>query len=152
MKMMGNMKVFLVFDSVQSMDVALASDLLRKHFLEIRRWLSGEANRTRLCWIGITGLLIHGWSKENMIKIGAVWGRVVEIEDEKRGHLSAFKVEIVAIAGPTIRALENVVIAGAPINARFAATRSSRHPLHVHHTCNWQVMILNAFEHGNRSP
>ncbi|MED6114340.1 hypothetical protein PIB30_079315 [Stylosanthes scabra] len=76
---MGLMKALLVFDSVSNMETALASDLLRSHFLEVRKWSCGEANRTRLCWIEVTGLPVHGWSKENMWEIGEVWGRAVKV-------------------------------------------------------------------------
>ncbi|MED6151182.1 hypothetical protein PIB30_079974 [Stylosanthes scabra] len=45
-----------------------------------------------------------------MQKIGEVWGRVGEIEEEKEGHFSNFRVRIVSNPGPTIRALAIVMI------------------------------------------
>ncbi|MED6109832.1 hypothetical protein PIB30_037140, partial [Stylosanthes scabra] len=38
----------------------------------------------------------------------------------------------------------------APIDARFAATRSSRHPLRIHHTCNgWELEWRIEHENGD---
>ncbi|MED6171537.1 hypothetical protein PIB30_041600 [Stylosanthes scabra] len=44
-KMLGSMKVLLVFNSKQSRDEALESEALIKHFLEVRRWIKLEVNR-----------------------------------------------------------------------------------------------------------
>ncbi|MED6219590.1 hypothetical protein PIB30_037124 [Stylosanthes scabra] len=71
-RMLGAMTVMMVFDSTQNMDKMMESNTLAKHFLKIRKWTSGEANRTRECWIEVSGLPLHGWTKENMLKIGNV--------------------------------------------------------------------------------
>ncbi|MED6132390.1 hypothetical protein PIB30_018592 [Stylosanthes scabra] len=84
-KMMGSMKMLLVFDSKQNMEEALGSSYLLNHFLDIRRWTKGEVNNTRRSWIEVLGLPCHGWAKSNMEKIGE---------------------------GPTIQAFADVVLEG----------------------------------------
>ncbi|MED6181971.1 hypothetical protein PIB30_024444 [Stylosanthes scabra] len=110
-RMMGAMKIVMTFDVVQSMEEALSSDCFLNHFLEVRRWSRGEANRTRDCWIEVTGLPLHGWTTKNMEKIAKVWGKVITIERAKDDHCSYFRALIVMNLGPTIRAMANVVIA-----------------------------------------
>ncbi|MED6111425.1 hypothetical protein PIB30_052167 [Stylosanthes scabra] len=58
----------------------------------------------------VTGLPMQGWTRSNMERIGNVWGRVVQIEEEEGGHYNYFRVQIVAGIGPTICAIANVVI------------------------------------------
>ncbi|MED6193143.1 hypothetical protein PIB30_016237 [Stylosanthes scabra] len=86
-KMCGPLKIFLVFASVCEADEALQLESLRS-------------------------LPIHGWTKENMKRIGRVWGQVVQIEEEEGGHYNYFRVQIIANISPTIRALASVEIGG----------------------------------------
>ncbi|MED6107465.1 hypothetical protein PIB30_014316 [Stylosanthes scabra] len=83
LKRMGSMKLLLVFDTTQNMEEALDSEDMKNYFLEVRKWSSGEANRTRKVCLEVIGLPIHGWSKENMAKIGEVWGRLLKVEEEE---------------------------------------------------------------------
>ncbi|MED6208171.1 hypothetical protein PIB30_042624 [Stylosanthes scabra] len=109
-KMIGPMKVLLIFDTPQEAEKALDSEKLKRHFLELRWATIGEANWNRKYWIMVTGLPMHGWTKDNMEKIGRVWGRVIQIEEEICGHYNFFRVQIVANIGPSICALAAVVI------------------------------------------
>ncbi|MED6225438.1 hypothetical protein PIB30_093734 [Stylosanthes scabra] len=109
-KMMGSIKALMIFDSAQSMQSALQLDSLRKHLLEVRRWSIGEVNRSRKLWLEIIGLLIHGWTRDNMLKIGNVWGRVLEVEEAEETHYSFFRVLVAANASPAIRAWATIVI------------------------------------------
>ncbi|MED6224891.1 hypothetical protein PIB30_088507 [Stylosanthes scabra] len=68
--MLGSMKLLMVFNSVESMEEAFNSPQLWNHFLEVRKWSSGEANSSRRAWIEVIGLLLHGWSEENIRRIG----------------------------------------------------------------------------------
>ncbi|MED6207800.1 hypothetical protein PIB30_038993 [Stylosanthes scabra] len=109
-RMPGAMKVMMVFDSTQNMDKMMESNTLAKHFLEIRKWTSGEANRTKECWIEVSRLPLHGWTRENMLKIGNVWGKAMDIEEMAEGHYSYFRVLVVTNIGPRIWAMANIVI------------------------------------------
>ncbi|MED6124577.1 hypothetical protein PIB30_060102 [Stylosanthes scabra] len=109
-KMMGTMKMLLIFSSVQGAEKALQSDNLLSHFMEVRRWTTGEANRSRRFWLEVTGLPLHGWNKENMHKIGQVWERVLKVEEEEERHFSYFRVLVKANAGPSIRAWVTIEI------------------------------------------
>ncbi|MED6202614.1 hypothetical protein PIB30_107317, partial [Stylosanthes scabra] len=73
--MMGDMKMLMEFDSMESMEKAYESPVLGNYFLEIRKWSPGEINRNRRMWIKVTCLPLHRWSKANMISIGSVWGK-----------------------------------------------------------------------------
>ncbi|MED6204606.1 hypothetical protein PIB30_010460 [Stylosanthes scabra] len=106
---MGSMKILMVFESSTKMEEALDSNKLTDHFLEVRIWSEGEANKTRDVWLEVTGLLLHGWCDENMRTIGNVWGRVIKVGDDE-GHFSSFRVLVAANMGPLIRAVAIVVI------------------------------------------
>ncbi|MED6193900.1 hypothetical protein PIB30_023565 [Stylosanthes scabra] len=111
-KMVGDMKVLMLFNSKENMEDAMKLEKMKRFFLEIRRWRPGEANRTRKFWLEITGLPIDGWSKVNMIKIGEVWGKVLEVEEAEGGHYSFFCVLVVANTGPLIRSWATIMING----------------------------------------
>ena len=49
--------------------------------------------QTRRVWIECWGLPIHGWSEENISKIGEVWRKVIEV-DMKLVDISFAKVLI----------------------------------------------------------
>ncbi|MED6138501.1 hypothetical protein PIB30_074801 [Stylosanthes scabra] len=108
-KILGDMKILMIFNSKENMEEAMGSEKMKSYFLDTRRWRPGEANRTRKFWLEITGLPIDGWS-ENMIKIGEVWGKVLKVEEEEGGHYSHFRVLVVANAGPLIRSWATIVI------------------------------------------
>ncbi|MED6106000.1 hypothetical protein PIB30_000786 [Stylosanthes scabra] len=65
-KLLGSMKMMMVFDTIQNLEATLEANILAKHFLEVRRWSCAEANRTRECWIEVSRLPLHGWTRENM--------------------------------------------------------------------------------------
>ncbi|MED6155436.1 hypothetical protein PIB30_005287 [Stylosanthes scabra] len=48
-KMLGSMKLLMIFDSIQNIEEALNSCFLLNHFLEVRRWTRHEANWSRRC-------------------------------------------------------------------------------------------------------
>ncbi|MED6120175.1 hypothetical protein PIB30_018574 [Stylosanthes scabra] len=109
-RMMGSMKMLMIFDSKQNMEEALNSYFLLNHFLEVRIWTKHEANQTRRCWIEVTGLPIQGWTMENMTKIGETWGRVIRVEDDEGGHYNAFRVLLESNTGPNIQAFIDKMI------------------------------------------
>ncbi|MED6120206.1 hypothetical protein PIB30_018797 [Stylosanthes scabra] len=69
-KMMGPMKAVLTFNSENSMLAVVKSNALANYVLETRRWSLKEANWSRSYWLEVTGLLLHGWTRSNMLKIG----------------------------------------------------------------------------------
>ncbi|MED6128026.1 hypothetical protein PIB30_093660 [Stylosanthes scabra] len=95
-KMMGAMKILIIFDSCQSLEAAIDSEWWDQHFIEVRKWSSKEVCRTRKVWLEITDR--------------NVWGRVLQLEEEEGEHYSAFKVLVEANAGPAIRAFATVVV------------------------------------------
>ncbi|MED6138935.1 hypothetical protein PIB30_079208 [Stylosanthes scabra] len=106
--MIGPMKVLLVFRTPEEGEEALAAETMQSLFLELRWCATREANRNQKCWLMVTGLPIHGWTRDNMDRIGRVWGRVIQIEEEEGGHHNFFRVQIVANIGPSICALASV--------------------------------------------
>ncbi|MED6158473.1 hypothetical protein PIB30_033006 [Stylosanthes scabra] len=111
-KMVGDMKVLMLLNSKENMEDLMGSEKMKSFFLETRRWRPREANRTRKFWLEISGLPIDGWSEENMIKIGEVWGKVLMVEVAKGGHYSFFRVWVVANTGPLIRSWATILING----------------------------------------
>ncbi|MED6216427.1 hypothetical protein PIB30_007771 [Stylosanthes scabra] len=104
MKMMGSWKAVMIFDSVKNMMAAEESALLLNHFIEIRRWLPGEVNRTRRFWLEFNGLPGNAWTIENMERIGNVWGTVIRVDKGKGDHFNAFRVLVDAKISPMIQA------------------------------------------------
>ncbi|MED6188354.1 hypothetical protein PIB30_085154 [Stylosanthes scabra] len=109
-RMMGSMKMLITFDTKQNMEEALNSCFLLNQFLEVRRWTKDETNRLRRCWIEVIGVPIHGWSKENMMKIGEVWGRVLKVEEDEGGHYNSFRVLVESYTGPNIQAFADMML------------------------------------------
>ncbi|MED6114530.1 hypothetical protein PIB30_081105 [Stylosanthes scabra] len=71
-KMLGPMKLRIIFDSKQSMKEAYNSLILLNYFLETRKWSKTETNTLRRLWIEVIWLPLYGWSMENMRRIGEV--------------------------------------------------------------------------------
>ncbi|MED6218306.1 hypothetical protein PIB30_025538 [Stylosanthes scabra] len=100
-RMLGLMKLLMVFDSEENMKEAYRSPFLLNHFLDVRKWTKGETNSSKRSWIEIT---------KNMITIGEVWGRVIKVEEDECGHFNSFKVLIDAHTVPLVQAIANVCI------------------------------------------
>ncbi|MED6150381.1 hypothetical protein PIB30_071725 [Stylosanthes scabra] len=111
-KMMDSIKLLMTFDTVANMEEAEKSCYLFNHFIEVRRWTTGEVNRVRRKWLEVTGLPTHGWMRENMMKIGEVWGKVILIQDDNGKHFNSFRVLVDSNVGPGIQALASIVIEG----------------------------------------
>ncbi|MED6144194.1 hypothetical protein PIB30_013308 [Stylosanthes scabra] len=60
----------------------------------------------------VIGLPIHGWSVENMLKIGEVWRRVIESENVDGSHYNSFWMLVETNTGPMVQAYVDVVIDG----------------------------------------
>ncbi|MED6136896.1 hypothetical protein PIB30_059997 [Stylosanthes scabra] len=80
-KMMGAMKLVMIFDTVANKEEAIRSPLLLNHFIDVRRWSPAEVNFNRRLWVEIVGIPAHAWCKENAIKIGSVWEKVIEMDE-----------------------------------------------------------------------
>ncbi|MED6119374.1 hypothetical protein PIB30_011177 [Stylosanthes scabra] len=75
----------------------------------------GETNRLRRCWVEVVGLPLHGWSVENMRKIGEVWGRVIEafadvVIDEEIFRIFVKEVDICHICLKNKDVINNLVL------------------------------------------
>ncbi|MED6107801.1 hypothetical protein PIB30_017502 [Stylosanthes scabra] len=109
-RMMGSMKLLLVFDSEEHMMEACKSPNIWKYFLAVRSWTKGESNRLRRCWIEVVGLPLHEWTNENMRKIGEVWGRVIKVVRDDVSQFSSFKMLVDVNVGPMIQSFADIVI------------------------------------------
>ncbi|MED6108554.1 hypothetical protein PIB30_025203 [Stylosanthes scabra] len=109
---MGSMKMLMTFKTEENMSEAENSESLLKHFIEVRKWTSGEVNRIRRKWLEISRLPEHGWTHENMRKIGEVWGRVVAVQEEEGSHYNSFIVLVDSNMGTWIQARAPIVIEG----------------------------------------
>ncbi|MED6144578.1 hypothetical protein PIB30_016850 [Stylosanthes scabra] len=73
-------KMILSFDDEPNKLEALHSSFLLNHFGEIRRWNRWETNTTRKAWVEIIGIPPHAWNVDNVERIVAVCGQVLEVD------------------------------------------------------------------------
>ncbi|MED6221067.1 hypothetical protein PIB30_050911 [Stylosanthes scabra] len=107
-KLVGIMKAMMTFDTEANMEAALNSSFLLNHFVEVRKWSLREASRSRKAWLNVYGFPLHAWTKENMEKVGRVWGAVIKVEDNEESQFSYFKVLVDTGFCPLIQARLNV--------------------------------------------
>ena len=76
---MGACKTLVTFDLKDSLEEALAigMDLLLTYFQDVGKWNKYVWCQTRRIWLECYGIPPHAWTKENIMKIGEEWGKVV---------------------------------------------------------------------------
>ncbi|MED6146197.1 hypothetical protein PIB30_032356 [Stylosanthes scabra] len=78
---LGSFKMILSFDDEPNMLEALHSSFLLNHFSEIRRWSRWETNTTGKAWFEIIGIPPHAWNVDNVERIAAICGQVLEVDE-----------------------------------------------------------------------
>ena len=80
-------KFLITLPSKKEVDEALSpqNDVWSSIFREVRRWSLKESNQDKRVWLECIGLLLYGWSLNNLHKIGELWGQVVCCDEPTRG-------------------------------------------------------------------
>ncbi|MED6170284.1 hypothetical protein PIB30_029403 [Stylosanthes scabra] len=110
--MLGSKKLLMIFDTRRSMEEVAGLAFMLNHFIKVRPWTTSEANRSRRVWLKGIGRPLHAWSRENMARIGRIWGPVIYVEDTQDQQYSAFKVMVDIGLGPNIQAMLKVIVEG----------------------------------------
>ncbi|GKV52906.1 hypothetical protein SLEP1_g59459, partial [Rubroshorea leprosula] len=61
--------------------VETTPEWLRQWFEEVKPWSPSAVAKERFVWIRCQGVLIHAWGHEFFSSIGAVWGKVISLDD-----------------------------------------------------------------------
>ncbi|MED6124575.1 hypothetical protein PIB30_060100 [Stylosanthes scabra] len=81
-KMMGSIELLMTFDTVANIGEPEKSCYLFNHFIEVRRWTTGEVNGVRRKWLEVTGLPAHGVLVDSNVGPGIQALASVVIEEE----------------------------------------------------------------------
>ncbi|CAO2834917.1 unnamed protein product [Amaranthus hypochondriacus] len=98
------LKMVLFFDDDYGLEYALdESSPLRETFDHVRKWKDNESCMERAVWLECSGLHPYCWSEENLLKIGNIWGKAVEVVDVFNGVHSISTAKILVITKKTGR-------------------------------------------------
>ncbi|CAO2814203.1 unnamed protein product [Amaranthus hypochondriacus] len=79
-------ELILFFDNEEDIEGAINGDSpLRILGENVHRWDEKEFQQERIVWVECTGIHPKWWSYENTVKLGEVWGQVLNVEEEVLG-------------------------------------------------------------------
>ena len=83
---MAPYETLITFYTKEDMEASLTlgADFMMNYFSTVRQWFDDVQCKTRTVWEECFGLPPHAWSKDNLKKIGGIWGIVVGMDDKTK--------------------------------------------------------------------
>ncbi|KAH7847501.1 hypothetical protein Vadar_026845 [Vaccinium darrowii] len=81
----GGDYLILTFPTIESRDFVFNNGefaWIKDWFLEIHKWSKSNVIPPRLIWLNCYGVPLHLWNSGTFIKLGKIWGNVIQISDD----------------------------------------------------------------------
>ncbi|CAO2820802.1 unnamed protein product [Amaranthus hypochondriacus] len=91
----SSLKMAVMFEDEAGLELAVEeSSPLRTAFTNVCRWFDYEYMFERTVWLECVGLHPYCWSEENLMKIGEIWGKTIQVVNVFNGINSITSAKI----------------------------------------------------------